>query len=122
MQVDDREPRVDQLRDELQRRQRHLGAPKRFGELLSTLLSRRGYAQQHAADQCHGAWQEAAGPKLSTHSRAGNLRGGVLEVMVRNSTVHQELLFKKKQLLKELQRLCPDHTIRELRFRVGSID
>ena len=120
--MDEPDPHADQVREEWKRRQRHLRAPQRFGEILSTLLSRRGYAQQHAAEECTEAWRTAAGTILAAHSRAGNLRGGVLEVVVRNSTVHQELMFKKKQLVKELQRLCPDHAIREVRFRVGSID
>ena len=46
----------------------------------------------------------------------------MLEVTVSNSTIVQELTFQKQQILAELQAELPDANIRDLRFRVGTID
>lgn len=108
--------------DDIRGRQRFLGAPKHVADLLSSLMSRRGYAQVKSASDCGSAWQKAAGPELAKDSRVGDVRRGILEVMVRNSVLLQELTFQKRQLIKQLGRLAPEHKIRDIRFRVGSID
>jgi len=47
---------------------------------------------------------------------------GVLEVLVRNSVAAQELGFLKTKIVKMLTKLIPEQQIRDLRFRVGTID
>jgi predicted nucleic acid-binding Zn ribbon protein len=93
-----------------------------MAEVVSGLLTRRGYAQLKSTAEYAGAWQQATGPTLAPHTRVGNIRRGVLEVVVRNSSVLQELTFRKKQLLKKLTELVPAQKIRDLRFRVGTIE
>jgi predicted nucleic acid-binding Zn ribbon protein len=97
------------------------GAPKAIGNILAELMARRGYAQVQAASQCTEAWREAAGELLSRHSRAVQIKRGVLEVMCSNSTMLQEMSFQKAALLKRLAELLPQDQIRDLKFRVGSI-
>jgi len=108
--------------EDIRSRQRFLGGPKHVADLLSSLMSRRGYAQQKSAADCTSAWQNAVGSELAKDSRAGDVRRGVLEVIVRNSVLMQELTFQKRQLIKRLGRLVPERKIRDIRFRVGSID
>ena len=55
-------------------------------------------------------------------TRPGNVRRGVLEVLVRNSSVLQELGFLKAKIVKTLTKLVPEQQIRDVRFRVGTID
>lgn len=93
-----------------------------MADVLSTLMSRRGYAQLQSTAQIKAVWQKAVGGQLAQHTLAGNLKRGVLEVLVRNSTVLQELSFQKKQLLKKLAEQAGEHNISDLRFRVGGID
>ncbi len=95
--------------------------PTRLGEVIPQLMARRGYARLISFEQFAEAWEQASGP-LSEQSRAGRLRGGVLEIFVRNSVVVQELTFKKRQLLKSLEQHLPDQKIRDLRITVGSWD
>lgn len=102
-------------------RQRYLRGPQKIADAISGLLARRGYAQTKSIAEYAQAWQQAAGPALGQHTRAGSIRRGVLEVVVRNSAVLQELTFRKKQLLKQLTELVPAQKIRDLRFRVGGI-
>jgi predicted nucleic acid-binding Zn ribbon protein len=99
-----------------------MGKPKPIGNIVAELLARRGYGRLQAADSCAAAWQQAAGAALAAQSRAGQVRRGVLEVWVTNSTLVQELSFEKARLLKALVQLAPEEKIRDLKFRVGPID
>ncbi len=108
--------------DEITSRQRYRAGPKRMADIVSELMSRRGYADLQSSAQCADAWRAAAGASLASHSVAGKIRRGVLEVFARNSAVLQELTFRKKQLIAELTRLTPDSKIRDVRFRVGPVD
>jgi predicted nucleic acid-binding Zn ribbon protein len=95
--------------------------PEAIGNILPELMARRGYARLQGAGQYEAAWQEAAGPLVAQHSRVGGLRRGKLEVVVANSTLMQEMGFRKAELLGALARLLPDQGIKDLRFRLGAI-
>jgi len=96
--------------------------PQAIGNVLSELMARRGYARVQSAAAYDEAWREAAGPLAAKYSRPGQLRRGVLEVVVANSTLMQELSFQKSEILKSLTGLLPDQGIENLRFRVGNIE
>ena len=51
----------------------------------------------------------------------GNVRRGVLEVIVGNSAALQELTFQKKHLLDKIAAALPDQKIRDVRFRIGVV-
>jgi predicted nucleic acid-binding Zn ribbon protein len=95
--------------------------PQTIGNVLSELMSRRGYARVQSAAAYEDAWREAAGPLVAEYTRVGQLRRGTLEVVVANSTLMQELGFQKHTLLKTLTDLLPDEGIQNLRFRAGNI-
>ena len=65
-----------------------------IGNVLSELMSRRGYARVQSAAAYDAAWREAAGPLAAKYTRPGLVRRGTLEVMVANSTLMQELGFQ----------------------------
>ena len=96
--------------------------PTAIGEVLSELMSRRGFARVHSGAAYDAAWREAAGPLAAEYTRPGLLRRGTLEVVVANSTLVQELGFQKNALLKALANLLPDEGIQNLRFRVGNVE
>ena len=96
--------------------------PQTIGNVLSELMSRRGYARIQSAAIYDAAWSEAAGPLASKYTRPGQVRGGTLEVVVGNSTLMQELGFQKQDLLDALAKLLPNEGIKSLRFRVGNIE
>ncbi len=98
------------------------GKPKPIGNILSELMARRGYARVIAAGITAEAWREAAGAALARHSRVGQSRRGVLDVLVANSTLAQELGFQKQAILARLRSLQPDEDIRDLKVRVGPLD
>jgi predicted nucleic acid-binding Zn ribbon protein len=110
------------LHQDYQRKSIRIPPPKPVRELLSQLLSKRGYAQIQTAATCEAAWREAVGVKIAGDTRPGNVKRGVLEVLVRNSSLVQHLAFEKTKIIKALSKLVPEQQIRDVRFRVGTID
>jgi len=110
------------LHDDFRRKSVRIRPPKAMRDVLSQLLAKRGYAQVQTAAGCTAAWRQAVGEKLAADTRPGNVRRGVLEVLVRNSAAHHELGFLKTKIVKMLTKLIPEQQIRDLRFRVGAMD
>ena len=67
-------------------------------------------------------WKEVVGQKMVGYCRVGQVRRGVLEVVVRNSAALQELTFRKKKLLEDIMAALPALRIRDLRFRIGAVE
>ena len=95
--------------------------PQPISEVLAQLTARRGYARLQSGGACADAWRQAAGEAIAAHSRATQVRRGVLEVLVSHSTMVQELGFEKPALLKRLAALLPDEKIHDLKLRVGPL-
>jgi len=112
---------IRQLHEDVKRRQFYPKRPQPIAEALSALLARRGYACVEAAADRDRAWQAVVGQGLAEYCRVGNLRRGVLEVIVCNSAALQELNFQKQQLLDKILVAWPDQKIRDLRFRIGVV-
>ena len=110
------------LHQDLARKQVFPRREKHLGEALSQLMSKRGYAQVQTAACSDEAWRKAAGEELCKETRPGQIKNGVLEVLVRHPAVVQELTFMKAKLVKKLSQLIPDLRIRDLKFRVGAVD
>ena len=96
--------------------------PQANGNVLSELMARRGFARVQSTAALDAAWRQAAGPLAAKYTRVGQMRRGALEVIVANSTLVQEFGFQKDALLRRLAELLPDEGIKNLRFRVGSIE
>jgi len=95
--------------------------PERIADILTQLMARRGFARVQGAEAYQSAWNEASGPLGAQYSRVGQLKRGALEVVVTNSALIQEFGFQKSEILNTLNRLLPDHNIKDLRFRLGAI-
>jgi hypothetical protein len=95
--------------------------PEAIGNILSELMARRGYARVQSAQAYEEAWKEAVGPLAAKYSRAGQVRRGALEAIVANSTMLQELVFEKQNLIKTLNGLMPEEGIKDIRFRLGAL-
>lgn len=93
---------------------------RRIGSLVSQLISRRGYAQVSANETLQQIIVAEVGEQLGTGFQVGNLRHGVLHVYVSDSVTMQELNFRKRGILKRMQRELPDNKIKDLRFRIQS--
>ena len=109
------------LHTSLRRREWKPKSAKRIDGVLADLISKRGYARELSGASLEEAWRAAAG-KLADHSRPGNLKRGVLEIVVKSSSALQELGFQKRQILAKLIKLAADQKIRDLKFSVGAVD
>jgi hypothetical protein len=70
-------------------------------------------------DAIRTAWSQLIGPELGRRSRAGQLRAGVLDVIVDNSPCLLEMRLRSGELLAALQRRFPD--VGSLRFTLGTV-
>ena len=96
--------------------------PQSIGDILSSLMARKGFARVQSNEALEAAWNDAAGPLMAKYTRVGQIRRNTLEVLVANSTLLQELGFQKQSLLNTLAQLLPDEKIDNLRFRVGNVE
>jgi predicted nucleic acid-binding Zn ribbon protein len=96
--------------------------PQKLADIMSELITRRGYARVQATASYDDAWREAAGDLAARYTRVVQVRRGLLEVIVANSTLVQELTFQKRHILKQLTKLLPEEKIVDLRLRVGPIE
>jgi predicted nucleic acid-binding Zn ribbon protein len=97
------------------------GQPQRIGDILSQLMARRGYAREQSSEKFAQAWRDAVGETIGACSRATQVRRGVLEVLVNNSTMVQEIGYRKRELIERLAESLPDEDIRDLKLRIGTV-
>ena len=91
---------------------------RRIGSIVGQLISRRGYAQVSANEAIQQLIVSEVGKDLGAGLLVGNLRQGVLQVYASDSATLQELNFRKRAILKCLQRELADSKIKDLRFRI----
>jgi len=101
---------------------RKKNGPKKIGEVLPQLMARRGYADVQRLSALERAWNSAAGSVFVKHSRVARTRGGVVEVIVRNSAMLQELTFRKATLVRALAGELSGEAVSDLKFRIGQIE
>jgi predicted nucleic acid-binding Zn ribbon protein len=110
------------LRREREQRRSYARRPKAIKDVLAQLITARGYGRIQATADFTAVWRAAAGETFAPYTLPGRLKRGVLEVTVTNSIVIQELTFQKEQILTALREKCPDANIRDVKFRIGTIN
>ena len=61
-------------------------------------------------------WEEVVGKKISENTDPQGVEHGTLTISVSNPAWRQELLFKKKEIIKQLNEKIGENTIKEVRF------
>jgi hypothetical protein len=64
-------------------------------------------------------WARTVGEKLSTHTRASQLRGGTLTVEARSAAWMNEVSLMREQIRERLNEELRGAPVREVRFRLG---
>lgn len=90
--------------------------------IVRRLLARRGYDQHEQQDQIETAWRAVVPSQLVAQTKCGRVQRGTLEVIVTHSLALSELMFQKRQLLKQLNQRPEAKAIKDLRFKLGAID
>ena len=97
--------------------------PRVLSEILGDLFTARGYGRLRAAGELEEVWNTAVGEPHCHQTRVGEVRHGVLTVVVAHPTLLGELAaFRKAELLQALRAGAPGTTIHDIRFRVGPVD
>lgn len=90
------------------------------GELAAHLLAKLGDRYNERPDQLLAAWPTIVGAALAPMTQAVAYEDGVLEVKVKNSTLHSLLSqYEKPKILKVLRERFPKIKIDNIRFRIG---
>jgi predicted nucleic acid-binding Zn ribbon protein len=108
-------------RRERERRRHYAKRPKKIGDVLAQLITTRGYGRVQADAELVATWESTVGLPLARFTRPGQVRRGVLEITVSNSTIVQELTFQKERILAALQAELSGARIRDMRFRIGAV-
>ncbi|MBF0584024.1 MAG: DUF721 domain-containing protein [Magnetococcales bacterium] len=66
-------------------------------------------------------WCQVVGPQVAQHSEPARLSNGVLTVRVDSPVWNSQLHHLKGELLEKMQCRLPSGTVRELRFRQGTL-
>ncbi|MGH7197278.1 MAG: DUF721 domain-containing protein [Candidatus Omnitrophota bacterium] len=93
--------------------------PAPIGEVIKGLFERMDKERGLSREDVDGYWKELAGEKGFEHSKPVSLRKGVLLVRVDSSAWLQDLVMRKRSLLKGLKRVLGKDRISEIHFRIG---
>ena len=91
--------------------------PARLGQLLQSLVRRKGLAEQSSGQELEQLWKNTAGERVAAKSYVRKLRSGVLEVGVTNGAILEELTcYLQHELLPAMQQKHPEPPINSLKF------
>jgi hypothetical protein len=93
-----------------------MSEPQRLANALSELITLRGLANSRGRTELQDVWAEVA-REWGRHTRALELKRGVLHVGVSNAPLRSELeSYHKANLLNAIQEQFPTSRIRDLKF------
>ena len=91
---------------------------KSVSRILDRLFLEKGYAAEQSRELICEQWELAVGINLSSQSKVGQIRRGVLNVFAANEIVRSELEFQKSKALKCLQTALPAMQIKGVKILV----
>ena len=93
-----------------------------LSNILSELITARGYTQSWSHQVLQYNWSKAIGEPYCYQTQVGEIRRGILSVIVAHPSLLEELAaFRKPVLLKFLQSSALGIAVRDIQFRVGSV-
>ena len=97
------------------------GGTRKLGDVLASVLQKRGYGKPLANEGARKAWAAVAGERLAARTRVATFRDGILTIEVDSAAQRYELeAFRGQELLAALQRDRSIPAVRKIVFRVGS--
>lgn len=103
------------------RRKRKQNRLQSIGEVLSSVLKRKGMNSKIEENALFKLWIKAVGPQIGTKTCPDHFRGGTLFVRTVSSVWVQELHFIKEEIRGKLNKLAGKEIIREIHFLVGQM-
>lgn len=90
---------------------------KRIGNLISPLVAGLGLEEAMRFEQIRNEWPDIFREPLSLHMSPCSLKHGELLITVDSPAWHQQLIFLKSEILKNVS----PYGVKEVRFRVGTV-
>ncbi len=90
-----------------------------ISEVIKNVFARMEDEKIFLKEDVDNFWKALVGEQGAKHSRPTTLKKGALTVLVDSSAWLQELVMKKRQLLKGLKRDLGKDRISEIHFKIG---
>jgi len=90
-----------------------------IGEVLFSVLKKRGMASKIEENILFKLWPKAVGPQIASKTKPDSFKNGILFVKTVSSVWVQQLHFVKQDILDKFNQLSGKQTIKEIRFLVG---
>ncbi len=97
------------------------GKPSRVSDILTAILTDRGWGGALKEHKVFAVWDETVGSKISDNTRPVRINRGVLVVAVSNPVWTQELSLMKDTIIQRLNDRLGEVIIRDIRFIQGKI-
>ena len=89
---------------------------EKLNTTIKTFLNKYGLKKGGNQNTAIVLWNEIVGEKISKNTEAISVEHGILTVTVSNPTWRQELVFKQREIIKQLNTKLGQNTIKEVRF------
>ena len=83
---------------------------------INNLLKAAGLDAGVAQNKALLVWDDVVGAKVSENTTPEKVEAGTLYIKASNPTLRQELVFKKEDILKKLNKKLGEKTIKEIKF------
>jgi len=83
---------------------------------INNLLKAAGLDAGVAQNKALLVWDDVVGTKVSENTTPEKVEAGTLYIKASNPTWRQELVFKKEDILKKLNKKLGEKTIKEIKF------
>ena len=83
---------------------------------IANFLKKAGLEKGVSQNNALLIWKETVGEKVSQNTAPEKVESGTLYVKASNPTWRQELMFKKEEILKKLNKRLGEKTIKEIKF------
>lgn len=90
-----------------------------IGEILFSVLKKRGMADKLAENTLIKLWPKAVGPQIAAQTEPETLRSGTLFVKTTSSVWVQQLHFVKEDIRRKMNELAGWEAIKEIHFTIG---
>jgi predicted nucleic acid-binding Zn ribbon protein len=101
------------------RRKRQQTQLQSIGEVLFSILKKRGMTSKIEENALIKLWPKAVGPQIASKTKPDCLRNGTLFVKTISSVWVQQLHFIKEEIRDKLNQQYGKSTVNEIRFLVG---
>ena len=83
---------------------------------INNLLKAAGLEEGVSQNKALLVWDDVVGAKVSENTTPEKVEAGTLYIKASNPTWRQELMFKKEEILKKLNKKLGEKTIKEIKF------